>query len=204
MKVCEIFTSIQGEGSLVGIPMLFVRLAGCNLRCSYCDTTYSFKDGVEMSVGQIIDLAKSSPFEYVEITGGEPLLQEEVHELIDSLVKLKGVLIETNGSVSIERVNRKAKIVMDIKTPGSGMSERNYYENLGYLKESDEIKFVITSRDDFEWAREFLREKRIITKEILFSPAYGLVEPSQLARWILEAALPVRLNLQIHKMISVR
>lgn len=204
MKVCEIFTSIQGEGSLVGIPMLFVRLAGCNLRCSYCDTTYSFKDGVEMSVGQIIDLAKSSPFEYVEITGGEPLLQEEVHELIDSLVKLKGVLIETNGSVSIERVNRKAKIVMDIKTPGSGMSERNYYENLGYLKESDEIKFVITSRDDFEWAREFLRERRIITKEILFSPAYGLVEPSQLARWILEAALPVRLNLQIHKMISVR
>lgn len=204
MKVCEIFTSIQGESSLVGIPMLFIRLSGCNLRCSYCDTKYAYENGIELSLGQIIEKTKLSPLNYVEITGGEPLLQEEIFELINHLVEFKSVVIETNGSVSIERVNRKAKIVMDIKTPGSGMSEWNNLENLKLVKESDEIKFVITSREDYEWSKEFLSKHTINSKEILFSPAYGMLAPSTLSEWILNDAIPVRLNLQIHKLISVK
>lgn len=204
MKICEIFSSIQGESSLVGIPMLFIRLSGCNLRCSYCDTTYAYQEGVEMSLSEIIEKVRASPLNYVEITGGEPLLQEEVFELINYVVEFKSVVVETNGSVSIERVNRRAKIVMDVKTPGSGMSERNNLENLFLLKESDEVKFVITSRDDYEWSKDFLSKHKIKAGEILFSPAHRVLKPSKLAQWILDDALPVRLNLQIHKLISVK
>lgn len=201
MKVCEIFSSIQGESSLAGIPMIFVRLTGCNLRCAYCDTKYAYYEGEELSIDEILKKVRSFPFKYVEITGGEPLLQDEVHELMNELVKTHRVLIETNGSISIEKVNPEVKVIMDIKTPGSGMSERNYIENLRFLKETDEVKFVLTSRTDYEWAKDFIKKHEIKTSEILFSPAYGILGPKELAKWIINDALPVRLNLQIHKYI---
>lgn len=201
MKVCEIFASIQGESSLAGIPMIFVRLTGCNLRCTYCDTKYAYYEGEELSVNEVLEKIHSFPFQYIEITGGEPLLQEDTYKLINELVKTHNVVIETNGSVSIENVNPKVKIIMDIKTPGSGMSEKNYLENLKFLKEIDEIKFVLTDRTDYEWAKDFIKNHKIKIKEILFSPAYGILNPQKLSEWIIEDALQVRLNLQIHKYI---
>jgi len=201
MKICEIFASIQGESSLAGIPMIFVRLTGCNLRCSYCDTKYAYYEGQELSVDEVLKKINSFPLKYVEITGGEPLLQDEVYELMNEVIKTHKVLLETNGSVSIEKVNPRVKIIMDIKTPGSGMSDRNYIENLRFLKEIDEVKFVLTDRVDYEWAKDFIRTHKIKTKEILFSPAYGILNPQKLSEWIIEDALQVRLNLQIHKYI---
>jgi len=201
MKVCEIFASIQGESSLIGIPMVFIRLTGCNLRCTYCDTKYAYTEGQEMSIKKIINTVKNFRLKFVEITGGEPLLQTEVYELMDELVKNYNVLLETNGSLSIEKVNSKIKVIMDIKTPGSGMSDKNYLENLNFLKKSDEVKFVLTDRNDYDWAKDFIKKNNINVREILFSPAFGILNPQDLARWILEDALPVRMNLQIHKYI---
>jgi 7-carboxy-7-deazaguanine synthase len=201
MKVCEIFASIQGESSLIGIPMVFIRLTGCNLRCTYCDTKYAYTEGQEMSIKKIINTVKNFRLKFVEITGGEPLLQTEVYELMDELVKNYNVLLETNGSLSIEKVNSKIKVIMDIKTPGSGMSDKNYLENLNFLKKKDEVKFVLTDRNDYDWAKDFIKKNNINVREILFSPAFGSLNPQDLARWILEDALPVRMNLQIHKYI---
>jgi len=201
MKVCEIFASIQGESSLIGIPMVFIRLTGCNLRCTYCDTKYAYTEGQEMSIKKIINTVKNFRIKFVEITGGEPLLQTEVYELMDELVKNYNVLLETNGSLSIEKVNSKIKVIMDIKTPGSGMSDKNYLENLNFLKKKDEVKFVLTDRNDYDWAKDFIKKNNINVREILFSPAFGILNPQDLARWILEDALPVRMNLQIHKYI---
>lgn len=201
MKICEIFASIQGESSLVGLPMIFVRVTGCNLRCSYCDTKYAYYEGVDMEVDEIIREIKKYNLNYVEITGGEPLLQEEVYELIDMLVKNYNVLIETNGSVSVEKINPKAKIIMDIKTPGSGMSDKNLIDNLRFLKKEDEIKFVLTNKEDYEWAKDFIKTHKINVKEILLSPAYGILSAEELAKWILKDSLTARLNLQLHKYI---
>lgn len=201
MKVCEVFASIQGEGSLSGIPMIFVRLTGCNLRCTYCDTKYAYYEGEEVSVSELLKKIHYFPFKYVAITGGEPLLQDETYTLIDELLKTHYVIIETNGSISIEKVKPEVKIIMDIKTPGSGMSERNYIENLRFLKEIDEVKFVLTDRMDYEWAKSFIRNHEIKAKEILFSPAYGILNPAELAKWIINDGVSVRLNLQIHKYI---
>ncbi|MDI1471015.1 MAG: radical SAM protein [Thermodesulfovibrio sp.] len=204
MKICEIFPSIQGESSLVGVPMVFIRFTGCNLRCTYCDTKYAYDNGTELSKDEILQIIHDLPFKFVEITGGEPLLQEDVYPLIDELVKNYYVLLETNGSVSIEKVNRKVKIIMDIKTPGSGMCDKNYLDNLTYLKEFDEIKFVLTDKFDYEWAKEFLKIYKLKTKEILFSPAFGMLNATELAQWIIKDGLSVRLNLQIHKYISIK
>lgn len=204
MKVCEIFPSIQGESSLVGIPMLFIRLTGCNLRCTYCDTKYAYTKGEEYSTQEVLDKIKKYKFKYIEITGGEPLLQQEVYELMDNLVNNFYVILETNGSISIEKVNPLVKIILDIKTPGSGMSDKNNFENLNFLKEEDEIKFVITDRMDYDWAKNFIKNHLIKTKEILFSPAFGFLNPQNLAKWIIQDNLNVRLNLQIHKYISVK
>ena len=204
MKVCEIFASIQGESSLSGIPMVFVRFTGCNLRCSYCDTKYAYNEGAELSVQEVINKIKNFRLKFVEITGGEPLLQQEVYELMNELVRNYNVLLETNGSLSIERINPEVKIIMDIKTPGSGMSDRNYYENLKFLKETDEVKFVLTDRNDYEWAKDFIKNNMIKAKEILFSPAFGILDPAELAEWLIEDALNVRLNLQIHKYIFIK
>ncbi|MEN2985558.1 MAG: radical SAM protein [Thermodesulfovibrionaceae bacterium] len=181
--------------------MIFVRVTGCNLRCSYCDTKYAYYEGVDMEVDEIIREIKKYNLNYVEITGGEPLLQEEVYELIDMLVKNYNVLIETNGSVSVEKINPKAKIIMDIKTPGSGMSDKNLIDNLRFLKKEDEIKFVLTNKEDYEWAKDFIKTHKINVKEILFSPAYGMLSAEELAKWILKDSLTARLNLQLHKYI---
>ncbi len=204
MKVCEIFPSIQGEGSLVGIPMLFVRLTGCNLRCTYCDTKYAYTEGNDFSVEEVLKKIRNFKFKYVEITGGEPLLQQEVYPLIDNLVRDFNVVLETNGSILIERINSQVKIILDIKTPGSGMSDKNLLDNIKFLKEKDEIKFVITDRNDYDWSKNFIKSYPTKAKEILFSPAFGLLEPRKLAEWIIQDGLNVRLNIQMHKYISIK
>lgn len=203
MKICEIFGSIQGESSYAGFPCTFIRLSGCNLRCTYCDTTYAYEEGIEMTVEEVIGEVRKSGINLVEITGGEPLLQAETFALIDRLIS-EGykVLIETNGSMDIGKVNRKAIIIMDIKTPGSGMSSEIMYSNLSLLKREDEVKFVLCSREDYEWAKEFVKTHQLTERcTVLFSPAFGMLDPEGLSRWIIEDKLNVRLNLQIHKYI---
>lgn len=203
MKVCEIFASIQGESTYAGMPCVFVRMTGCNLRCSYCDTTYAYDEGREMSEDEIIAAVQSYSTKLVEVTGGEPLLQNDVLFLIKRFLDNGfNVLVETNGSVSIKEVDKRAVIIMDIKTPKSGMSDKMNLDNLNLLKSGDELKFVITDREDYEWTKEFIKKYQLINKcKILLSPAFGILQPSELSQWMLADELPVRLNLQIHKYI---
>jgi 7-carboxy-7-deazaguanine synthase len=203
MKIYEIFKSIQGESSYAGLPCLFIRMTGCNLRCSYCDTTYAYLEGKDLSEDEIMDEVQLAGIQLVEVTGGEPLLQKEVYNLIKRLLD-EGykVLVETNGSVSLKDVDRRAIIILDIKTPGSGMSKEMDLSNIDYIKNTDEIKFVITSRTDYEWSKEMIQRYRLKDKcHILFSPAFGILPPEDLSMWILEDRLEVRLNLQLHKYI---
>lgn len=204
MKVCEIFTSIQGESTYAGLPCTFVRLAGCNLRCLYCDTRYSYDNGIEMTVGDVIDRVKQAGVKLVEITGGEPLLQREEILLLtgDLLDGGYEVLIETNGSRSIQGIDERAVIILDVKTPGSRMSEEMDFSNFDHMKPSDEVKFVICDRADYDWSKEMITKFRLTEKaKVLFSPVLGTIQPSQLADWIVEDRLAVRLNTQIHKYI---
>ena len=203
MKICEIFTSIQGESSFAGIPCTFVRLTGCNLRCSYCDTTYAYEEGYELSGEDVIRKVRNAGLNLVEITGGEPLLQEEVCQVIPKLIEEgRTVLIETNGSLRIKGIDRRAVIVLDMKTPGSGMNDRMDFSNLDVIGQHDEVKFVITNRDDYEWTKETIHTFSLIQKcKILISPAFGFVRPEELARWMIGDKLPARLNLQLHKYI---
>lgn len=204
MKVCEIFTSIQGESSYAGLPCTFVRLSGCNLRCRYCDTRYAFVEEKDMSVEEILDRVQNAGFSLVEITGGEPLLQGNdtlglITKLLDSGHE---VLVETNGSQDISSIDRRARVILDIKTPGSGMSGEMKLPNIDHLKSTDEVKFVICDRGDYEWARGVVEEYHIDEKcTVLFSPAFGMLDPRDLAAWILGDRLRVRLNLQLHKYI---
>jgi 7-carboxy-7-deazaguanine synthase len=201
MKVCEIFASIQGESTYAGLPCIFVRMTGCNLRCTYCDTTYAYDEGTEMTMGEIIDAVRSYGFDLVEITGGEPLLQKDAGALISRLLDSDfKVLVETNGSVDVGEVDRRAIIIMDVKTPGSAMSDSLRIENFALLKKSDELKFVITDKSDYDWARAMVRKFSLSEKcSILFSPVYGKLSPSGLSQWIIADKLPVRMNLQLHK-----
>jgi len=203
MKVCEIFTSIQGESSYAGMPCTFIRLTGCNLRCTYCDTQYAYHEGSELSEEDIISKVRHAGINLVEITGGEPLLQKEVFHLIERLAE-EGykVLVETNGSLSIKDINRRAVVILDIKTPGSGMHEEMDLSNLDEIKSTDEVKFVITNRQDYEWAKEMIQKYSLSDKcQLLMSPAYGMLPSKDLARWMLEDRFNARLNLQIHKYI---
>ncbi|GER94358.1 radical SAM protein [Dissulfurispira thermophila] len=203
MKVCEIFASIQGESTYAGLPCVFVRMTGCNLRCVYCDTTYAYEEGMEMSENEIIERVKSYGIKLVEITGGEPLLQREVLLLMRKLLD-NGftVLLETNGSESIKDVDKRVTVIMDIKTPRSGMFEKMDLMNLKYIKSDDEIKFVVMDREDYEWVKSFIKDYSLLNKcRILMSPAYGALLPYDLSKWIVEDRLPVRLNLQLHKYI---
>jgi 7-carboxy-7-deazaguanine synthase len=203
MKVCEIFTSLQGESSYAGLPCTFVRLSGCNLRCVYCDTQYSYEEGEEMSVDEIRERVKSAGVGLVEITGGEPLLQKDTPGLVSGLLE-EGhtVLLETNGSVSIGGIDRRAVVILDVKTPGSGMGGKTDLANFDLVKPTDEIKFVLCGRADYEWAKESLAKHGLTEKaRILFSAAVGMLAPSDLARWIIDDRLNVRLNVQIHKYI---
>jgi 7-carboxy-7-deazaguanine synthase len=203
MKICEIFASIQGESSYAGLPCIFVRLTGCNLRCTYCDTVYAYEEGVEMNADQILDEVGKQGLQLVEITGGEPLLQKDVLSLISRLLDLGyKVLIETNGTVDIKDVDERAIIIMDVKTPGSGMTDSLNTENLGRLKKGDELKFVITDRPDYDWAVSLIGKYGLAERcAILFSPSFGAIEASDLAQWIVRDRLPVRFNLQLHKHI---
>ena len=203
MKVNELFYSIQGESTRAGHPCIFVRLTGCNLRCTWCDTAYAFHEGEEMTANEILERVKGYPCRMVEFTGGEPLLQQEVHPLITQLLD-KGyqVLIETGGSLDIRKVDPRATIIMDIKCPGSGMSDRMRWENIRALTSKDEVKFVIKDHQDFEWAVGVIRRHDLTGRcPVLLAPTFGELEPRQLAQWILEEGLKVQLQIQIHKYI---
>lgn len=204
LKVNEIFKSIQGESTYAGLPCTFVRLAGCNLRCTYCDTNYAYYHGKELSDKEIISKIEEYGVNIVEFTGGEPLLQEETPPLIKTLLdKGHKVLIETNGSICIGCLDKRLTIIMDIKTPKSGMSERMNFQNLELIKNNDEIKFVLLNESDYIWAKDIISKYNLLskTKNILMSPAYGVLSPKTLASWILRDNLPIRVQLQIHKYI---
>jgi 7-carboxy-7-deazaguanine synthase len=201
--ITEIYNSIQGESSWTGLPCTFIRLAGCNLRCRWCDTSYSFAQGKKTSIAEILQKTKEIGCPLVEITGGEPLLQKESITLMEQLIE-NGykVLLETGGSISILEVPKKVHIIMDLKCPGSGMNNKNNLENLAKLTKKDEIKFVISNRQDFEWTKKTILEHNLDKKsQILLSPAWGLVDPKNLVEWILKDKLKCRLNLQTHKYI---
>ncbi len=203
LTVNEIFKSIQGESSHTGLPCIFIRLTGCNLRCTWCDTEYAFYDGKSMSVEEILEVIAPYEVPLVEITGGEPLLQEDVYSLMQALLD-RGfqVLLETGGAVSIEKVPVGVKKILDLKCPGSGEVERNLYQNLDRLDSGDEVKFVILDRKDYEWSRETIRRYDIAHKaDILFSPVFDRLPLKDLADWVLEDKLPVRLQTQLHKWI---
>lgn len=202
LLVSEIFHSIQGESSWAGLPCTFVRLAGCNLDCTYCDTRYA-RSGEPMTLHQILDRVNEWPGDLAEITGGEPLLQQKCHDLCTALADQgKTVLLETNGSKDISGVDERVIRIMDIKTPGSGMADANRWENLDFLRPKDEIKFVLTSRNDFEWACDLVQGRSLTDRvQILFSAAQPQLSPSVLATWILESGLRVRLQLQLHKIL---
>ena len=201
LNITEIFYSLQGEAKEVGIPTVFVRLTGCPLRCNYCDTAYAFKGNNPLSIQHILDEVAQYNTRYVCVTGGEPMAQSNCLKLLDSLIDSGyKVSMETSGSIDIAPVNNKVSIVMDIKTPSSTEEHQNRYENLPILKSKDQLKFVIASRSDFDWCNEIL-DNHEVESEILFSPVYESLKPVQLADWILEKKLNVRLQVQLHKIL---
>ncbi len=204
LTVTEIFYSIQGESTYAGRPCVFVRLTACDLRCSWCDTPYAFVEGRKVSVDDLVREVERHDCPLVEITGGEPLLQEDVYPLMDCLLADgKTVLIETGGHLSVERVPAAVVKVMDIKCPGSGEADRADWKNLDRLRGQDQVKFVIRDRVDYEYARDVLRRHDLARRcaATLFSPVHGVLDPKQLAMWVLDDGLPVRVQLQLHKYI---
>jgi 7-carboxy-7-deazaguanine synthase len=204
LRVNEIFYSIQGEGSRAGEPCVFVRMTGCGLRCGYCDTEYAFYEGQDKPISEIIDEVVSYKCKLVELTGGEPLEQEGVYFLMEKLLQSGyELMIETGGHVDISRVDRRVKRIVDLKTPSSGMMKRNRYENIEQITKHDEVKFVIGSREDYEWSRaqiwKFDLDKHAGT--VLFSAVHDALALPDLAGWILEDRLPVKLQTQLHKLI---
>jgi len=204
MKVNEIFYSIQGESSFAGKPCAFIRLAGCDLRCSYCDTEYAFSEGREMSVPEILQAIEAYPTRLALVTGGEPMLQPVVHDLFCSLLeKDYAVLVETGGHMSLASVDPRVHKIMDFKCPSSGMENRNDYDNIRYLTPGDELKFVVSGRDDFDWACDLIRQHKetLQVGNILFSPVHLKVAFTDLADWVLSCGLDVRVQLQLQKII---
>jgi 7-carboxy-7-deazaguanine synthase len=203
LKITEIFHSLQGEAFQAGLPTVFIRLTGCPLRCTYCDSEYAFYGGEWVHFDDILSEVRRYETPYICVTGGEPLAQKRCSELLSRLCD-EGfeVSLETSGAVDINLADRRVSRVMDLKTPGSGEEEKNLWSNLDELTSHDQIKFVICSREDYEWAREKLREHKLNSYcEVLFSPAWGLVEAKMLAEWVLEDHLPVRFQLQLHKLL---
>ncbi|MHB1514982.1 MAG: 7-carboxy-7-deazaguanine synthase QueE [Acidiferrobacteraceae bacterium] len=203
LRITEIFYSLQGEARTVGLPTVFVRLTGCPLRCRYCDTAYAFQGGSRMTIKEVLERVVAFNPRYVCITGGEPLAQPASHPLLRALCNLGyEVSLETSGALDIGAVDPRVSIVMDLKTPGSGESERNLYDNIDLLARKDQVKFVIGSRRDYEWSRAQVREYRLDTRcEVLFSPSYEEIDARSLADWILEDRLGVRMQMQIHKLL---
>ncbi len=203
LKVNEIYFSIQGESSKAGLPCIFIRLTYCNLRCTYCDTEYAFYEGKDYTIEEILNETKKYNCKLVEVTGGEPLVQEECIDLMKRLCD-EGyeVLLETGGSLPVKNVDTRVMIIMDLKCPSSGMLKKNLYENIDYIKSTDEIKFVIGNREDYDWSKEIIEKYSLIGKcSILFSVVFGELEPVTLVEWILEDKLNVRFQLQMHKFI---
>ncbi len=211
LLVTEIFHSLQGETSLIGVPFAFIRLTGCNLRCSYCDSTYAFKGGTRMRISEVVESIRPFQVKHALITGGEPLIQRQTPTLVEALqAENYLVSIETHGEVSIAPVAKTARIIMDIKTPSSGMARGNFESNLQHLKPTDEVKFVIGTQEDYSWAKAIVESGRIPTHEILFSPVVAAQDSpgssadmniTWLAERILEDRLNVRLQFQLHKII---
>ena len=203
LKINEIFYSIQGESSYAGMPCVFVRLTYCNLRCNYCDTEYAFYEGKDYSIERILEEVKNYNCRLVEVTGGEPLMQEEIHDLLKALCdEGYAVMLETGGSLIIKEVDERVKIIMDFKCPSSGMMKKNLFENTDYLKSNDEVKFVIGDRGDYEWSKEIIEKYSLSTKcVVLFSAVFDKLEPITLAQWILDDKLNIKFQLQMHKYI---
>ena len=204
LVVNEIYLSLQGESTFAGLPCVFVRLTFCDLRCTYCDTEYAFYEGKKRSLGEIVDDVLTYDCPLVEITGGEPLLQRNALPLMAMLADAdRTVLLETSGAHDISAVDPRVHRIMDLKTPGSGEVERNLFSNIDYLTSRDEVKFVIGSREDYEWSRTQLRDHRLAgrCRAVLFSPIFGRIDPREIVEWILADKLPVRFQLQMHKFI---
>lgn len=203
MIVNEIFRSIQGESTYAGLPCTFIRLTGCNLRCSWCDTTFAYHTGREMREEQVLGIIKEYPLDLIEITGGEPLFQHHTPALCAKLLNLGAcVLLETNGSLDISVIPQQVIRIVDIKCPGSGEADAMDWANIGRLRRQDEVKFVITNRTDFDYAVDVIEKYDLLIKcAVLLAPAYGRIHSHEIAEWILTSALPVRLQLQLHKFI---
>ena len=204
LVIHEIYASIQGESTFAGLPCTFVRTTGCNLRCSWCDTPQAFYGGTRMARDEVRALALATGTLLVELTGGEPLLQPAVFPLMASLCDAgRTVLVETSGEADVSGVDARVHKIMDLKAPGSGESHRNRWSNLSHVTERDEIKFVLASREDFEWMRAVIRERELArrTPTLLASTVFGKLAARDLVRWVLEDALPVRVQLQMHKYI---
>ena len=201
LNITEIFYSLQGEAKEVGIPTVFVRLTGCPLRCNYCDTAYAFKGNNPLSIESIMEKVEKYNTHYVCVTGGEPMAQRNCLILLDTLIEAGyKVSMETSGSIDISPVNKKVSVVMDLKTPSSTEQSQNRYENIALLESKDQLKFVIASRSDFDWCCDILQNYSV-DSEVLFSPVYESLKPVDLADWILEKQLNVRLQVQLHKIL---
>ena len=203
LRITEIFHSLQGEARDVGRPTVFVRLTGCPLRCVWCDTTYSFHGGEWRDIEAILDEVKSYGAKHVCVTGGEPLSQKRCFDLLKQLCDAGyDVSLETSGAIDVSDVDTRVSRVVDVKAPGSGEVERNLWSNLDVLTARDQIKFVLADRADYDWSREVIAQRDLSSRcDILFSPVYGKLEPRDLAEWILADRLPVRMQIQLHKVL---
>ncbi len=203
LRITEIFYSLQGESNTVGLPTVFIRLTGCPLRCVYCDTAYAFTGGKKIKIAEIIVQAEQYSTKYITVTGGEPLAQPACLELITQLLD-KGfvVSLETSGAIDISAVDPRAIKVMDLKTPSSGELSKNLYQNIHFLNSQDQVKFVIGNDEDYDWSKSALTEHGLLERcEILFSPVMGQQNPTELAEKILQDRLPVRFQIQLHKLL---
>ena len=203
LKVYEIFHSLQGETSRIGLPTVFVRLTGCPLRCGYCDTAYAFQSGSNMTIEQILERVAGYDAKYVTVTGGEPLAQKACLPLLQQLCDAGyDVSLETSGAMDISGVDPRVSVILDVKAPGSGEVARNRWENLALLKPEDEVKFVLCDRADYDWAKQVLAERGIADRcPIVFSPVYSTLQPVELAEWVLADRLQVRVQVQLHKIL---
>ena len=203
LRITEIFYSLQGEARTVGLPTVFVRLTGCPLRCQYCDTRYAFQGGVAMDIAAVLEQVSRYDTRYVCVTGGEPLSQAACIDLLQALCDVGyDVSLETSGALDVSNIDARVSKVMDLKTPASGEQQRNLFENIDFLSINDQVKFVICDRNDYQWAKEIIiRYELVNCCEVLMSPSFGQLEAKVLAEWVLEDRLPVRFQLQQHKLL---
>jgi len=201
LRITEIFYSLQGEGKTVGLPTTFIRLTGCPLRCGYCDTEYAFHGGETRSIDEILHEVEQLGAQYINVTGGEPLAQKRVHELMKKLCDAGyHVSLETSGALDVSGVDARVIKVVDVKTPASGEFDKNRQENYEYLTKQDQVKYVICDKADFQWSKEHMQEYKLNDKcEVLFSPVQGELKATELANWVLSEKLPVRFQIQLHK-----